>query len=419
MKKCLLIFVLSIIISTSFAQITWMGNEYTTLGGTQYLGDDILFEIQSYPVASGQGAQVYIDWQDDGYGSTQNIDWFALDWIRQSGNNSVWNKYVKMREVGTHNRRYLGWQTGQTDYVTGNIGEFTVSALNNPTVGTLTAYDNSVDLNWTKDAQSHNVMIVRIISSQSFTEPTQGSAYSVTDKIGDGVVVYNGSGTSTTDGGLDINTSYTYKFYSENNSYYSSGEAASPVSTLPVELTSFTALVSGKSINLNWKTATEVNNFGFSIERRTNSEEWINLGFVNGAGNSNSPKEYTYVDETVTSGNYIYRLKQIDNDGQFKYSNEIEIAVNNIAESFKLEQNFPNPFNPTTSIKFGFNEDTEVNLVVFDQIGNQVASLFKGKADAGRIYNAEFNAAGLASGIYFYKLETPRRSEIRKMLLMK
>ncbi|RJP72424.1 MAG: T9SS C-terminal target domain-containing protein [Ignavibacteriales bacterium] len=188
---------------------------------------------------------------------------------------------------------------------------------------------------------------------------------------------------------------------------------------LPVELSSFTATIIGNEINLNWKTATEVNNYGFNVERRTKSEEWNTIGFVNGSGNSNSPKEYSYKDKTAAAGNYTYRLKQIDNDGQFKYSPEVEVAVNNIIDGYILEQNYPNPFNPATSIKFGFNNDTEVNLLVFDQIGNQVATLFSGKAEAGRIYNVEFNAEGLSSGIYFYRLETPLKSEVRKMLLMK
>jgi hypothetical protein len=188
---------------------------------------------------------------------------------------------------------------------------------------------------------------------------------------------------------------------------------------LPVELSSFTASIIGNEINLNWKTATEVNNYGFNVERRTKSEEWSTIGFVNGSGNSNSPKEYSYTDKTAAADKYTYRLKQIDNDGQFKYSPEVEVAVNNVIDGYILEQNFPNPFNPATSIKFGFNNDTEVKLLVFDQIGNRVATLFNGKAEAGRIYNAEFNAAGLASGIYFYRLETPLKSEVRKMLLMK
>ncbi len=296
---------------------------------------------------------------------------------------------------------------------------FTVNALNNPTAGTFTAHINSIDLSWSKDAQLHNVMIIRITDSQSFTEPTQGINYSVGNTIGSGVVVYNGSGTSTTDNGLSENTEYVYKLYSENNSYYSSGVEVTSTSTLPVELSSFTANTIGNEINLNWKTATEVNNYGFNVERRTKSEKWRAIGFVNGSGNSNSPKEYSFTDKTAAADRYIYRLKQIDNDGQFKYSPEVEVAVNNIIDGYILEQNYPNPFNPTTSIKFGFNDDTEVNLLVFDQVGNQVATLFNGKAQAGRIYNVEFNAAGLASGIYFYKLETPNKNEVRKMLLIK
>jgi len=164
MKKNLTVVLLFLLINSLSAQISWMGNEYTTLG-TQYLGDQILFEIQSFPIASNQGAQVYIDWNNDGYGGTLNTDYFTLNFIKNQDNNSWWNSYVTMKFIGTHNRKYLGWQTGQSDYITGNFGTFIVSALNNP--GSQTAVKNGtipssqIDLSWAKDAQNHNVMIVR------------------------------------------------------------------------------------------------------------------------------------------------------------------------------------------------------------------------------------------------------------------
>ncbi len=194
--------------------------------------------------------------------------------------------------------------------------------------------------------------------------------------------------------------------------------------SLPVELTSFTGKVVVNSINLYWNTATEVNNYGFEVERAkavsgNQNVQFAKVGFVEGNGNSNSPKSYSFTDGNVTSGKYIYRLKQVDTDGQFEYSQEIEVSVDNLINGYVLEQNYPNPFNPSTSIKFGFQQDTRAEVKVYNVIGAEVATLFNGIADAGRIYEVTFDASGLASGTYFYKLVTPDKTDVRKMILMK
>ena len=134
-------------------------------------------------------------------------------------------------------------------------------------------------------------------------------------------------------------------------------------SALPVELSYFTAKVlKSAGIKLDWQTKTEVNNYGFEIERSQMSEvksqtEWTKRGFVEGNGNSNSPKDYSFVDNNAQYGNYAYRLKQIDSDGKYEYSKIIEVDAGNIPNGFVLEQNYPNPFNPTTTIKFALAEN--------------------------------------------------------------
>jgi len=179
-------------------------------------------------------------------------------------------------------------------------------------------------------------------------------------------------------------------------------------------------------IKLDWRTETEVSNYGFEIERseiNPNSEkrysQFSKIGFVEGNGNSNSPKEYKYTDNNAQYGGYAYRLKQIDTDGQFEYSNVIEVDAGNIPEGFVLEQNYPNPFNPTTTIKFALAETQNAELKIYDVIGNEVATLFNGIADGANVYEAEFNATSLSSGIYFYRLATEQKVENRKMLLIK
>jgi len=193
---------------------------------------------------------------------------------------------------------------------------------------------------------------------------------------------------------------------------------------LPVELTSFSGKVVNGKVNLNWNTATEINNYGFEVERAkavsgSQNVQFAKVGFVEGNGNSNSPKSYSFSDANVTAGKYIYRLKQIDTDGQFEYSQEVEVSVQNLINGYVLEQNYPNPFNPSTSIKFGFQNDTRAEVKVYNVIGAEVATLFNGMADAGRIYEVTFDASGLASGTYFYKLVTPDKTDVRKMILMK
>jgi hypothetical protein len=187
---------------------------------------------------------------------------------------------------------------------------------------------------------------------------------------------------------------------------------------VPVELTSFTAFVTGKAVTLNWSTATEINNSGFEIQRSTNNKNWNAAAFIEGKGTTTSPADYNYVDNSITSGKYFYRLKQIDFDGSSEYSNTVEVYVG-IPDGFVLEQNYPNPFNPSTKIKFGFDQNTKAELKIFDVLGNEVVKLFNETAEAGRIYEVNFNASALASGVYYYRLSGDNRTEIKKMMLLK
>ncbi|GBD89238.1 hypothetical protein BMS3Abin03_03188 [bacterium BMS3Abin03] len=224
--------------------------------------------------------------------------------------------------------------------------------------------------------------------------------------------------TNRTDGD-DVNTISNWSYFSAN----STGSGQTPFSgedtPLPVELTSFTASTQGSTVTLNWKTATEVNNYGFEILRSTKSDNWTKIGFVEGNGNSNSPKSYSFTDENLArSSKFYYRLKQIDNDGQFEYSNTIEVDLN-IPEKFVLEQNYPNPFNPSTTIRFAFEENTFATLKIYNAIGEEVAELFNGTAEAGRVYSLNFDASKIPSGIYLYKLNSGKNVAVKKMILLK
>lgn len=193
---------------------------------------------------------------------------------------------------------------------------------------------------------------------------------------------------------------------------------------LPVELTSFSGSVNNNSVELKWSTATELNNFGFEIQRSTagnpNSASWEKVGFVKGAVNSKSPKQYSFTDNTISSGKYSYRLKQLDEDGTYKYSNIVEVNYSaNMPNGYLLDQNYPNPFNPSTMIKFGFEKNTHATLTIYDVLGNKVAELFNGQAEAGRTYEVSFNASALSSGIYYYQLQSDNITQVKKMMLLK
>ncbi|MBI1937865.1 MAG: T9SS type A sorting domain-containing protein [Ignavibacteriales bacterium] len=187
-------------------------------------------------------------------------------------------------------------------------------------------------------------------------------------------------------------------------------------STTPVELVFFAASTEDGYVKLEWETATEINNFGFSVQRKTDNEVWEEIGFVHGHGNSNSPKYYLFVDQSPPGGEVFYRIKQIDFDGAFKYYGPVDVAVN-IAR-FTLNQNFPNPFNPVTTISYWLPEKTNVKLVVFDILGREVAELVNGEQASG-VYNIKFDGSNLNSGIYFYRLDAGEFTDVKKLLLVK
>ncbi|MCZ6704160.1 MAG: T9SS type A sorting domain-containing protein [Ignavibacteria bacterium] len=189
-------------------------------------------------------------------------------------------------------------------------------------------------------------------------------------------------------------------------------------SAFPVELIFFAGTISGNNVELRWRTETELNNYGFDIERATENSDWLALGFVEGHGNSNSPKEYSFSDSNIgISDRYYYRLKQIDNDGTFEYSDIITVEVG-VPDNFYLSQNYPNPFNPQTRIDFTIPEKLVVTLRVYNILGELVTELIHEEKDAGS-YSIIFDASNLSSGIYVYRLETSDFIDLRKMTLLK
>jgi len=192
---------------------------------------------------------------------------------------------------------------------------------------------------------------------------------------------------------------------------------------VPVELTSFTAGLSGQAVILNWTTATEINNQGFEIERHTTTSNWEKIGFVPGFGTTSEPKAYSYTDDNIVTGTYIYRLKQVDYDGTSNYSNEVEVEVDFLPSDYALFQNYPNPFNPTTDVRFQVPETGDVTIRIYDMLGQLVRTLYSGVTQRGT-YTVQWNGLNdtglqMSSGSYIYKMIAGDFVQSKKMQLLK
>jgi hypothetical protein len=190
---------------------------------------------------------------------------------------------------------------------------------------------------------------------------------------------------------------------------------------LPVNLESFTSSVNSRDVKLQWITSVEFNNAGFEIERaeiRSGNLEFRKTGFVSGKGTTNTQTSYTFTDTKLNSGKYNYRLKQIDNNGNFAYfelTNAVEVAL---PTKYFMSQNYPNPFNPTTKIDFEIPENTFVKIVMYDILGREVKSIMKENKQAG-FYTAILNTGDLSSGTYFYRMEAGKYIKTLKMSIIK
>ena len=191
-----------------------------------------------------------------------------------------------------------------------------------------------------------------------------------------------------------------------------------PDGELPVELVSFNASVDKNTINLRWITSTELNNSGFEVERRTANSSYKKIAFVQGKGTTTQSNGYTYSDVVNQTGIYIYRLKQVDLDGTFEYSNEIMVNVIALPGQYALAQNYPNPFNPTTSIEYVIPQVGFVNLSVFNLLGERVAELVNEIMESGN-HTIVFDASRLSSGTYIYTLSVNGNVVTKKMTLIK
>jgi hypothetical protein len=189
------------------------------------------------------------------------------------------------------------------------------------------------------------------------------------------------------------------------------------IAVVPVELTSFTASSTNNEVLLNWSTATELNNRGFEIQRSTEGLEFLTVGFVKGHGTTTEQQNYSYADRNLNDGKYFFRLKQVDYDGSYEYSDIVDVELRAF-NSYLLEQNWPNPFNPTTTIGFGVQNKSNVKITVLNAIGEEVAVLLNEEREPG-YHQVEFRAVNLPSGVYFYRIQAGEFVSTKKMILLK
>ncbi|MBK9096680.1 MAG: T9SS type A sorting domain-containing protein [bacterium] len=217
-------------------------------------------------------------------------------------------------------------------------------------------------------------------------------------------------------------------FFIDTNNGWAVGQNGTilytPNGGIPVELISFTATANINEVTLNWSTATETNNSGFEILRfaKNDNGEWNKIGFVPGHGTTTETQHYSFTDNDIKPGKYQYKLKQMDFDGTFEYSQILEVEIP-IVNEFSLSQNYPNPFNPSTKIKYSIPQNVRqltgnVSLKIYDVLGREIATLVNEEKPAGE-YEVEFDGTALPSGIYFYQLKAGVYSETKKMILLK
>src|SRR5690606_29109334 len=279
------------------------------------------------------------------------------------------------------------------------------------------------------------------ISQMSGTSENLTSVF-FTDNYNGYIVGYSGTILKTGDGGntwipqlSSTNNNLRAIYFTNQNTGFIVGDYGTILKTIngggiiPVELSLFTATFKNKSVYLNWVTSSELNSRGFEIERSTNKKDFRLVGFKEGNGTTTEEHSYSFVDDLfgVNSYKLYYRLKQIDFNGSFEYSDIVEVEMT--PTEFSLSQNYPNPFNPTTSIEYRIGSTEYVTLKVYDVLGREAATLVNEVKQPG-VYEVEFNPEssignlpagrqGLASGVYYCQLKGGNFVETKKMILIK
>jgi hypothetical protein len=332
---------------------------------------------------------IYIVWSDQRNGAT-DTDIFMS---RSTNGGTTWTPPIKVNDDNTTRQQFFVWST--IDYSTGHLWFVFYDRRN--TTGAAT------DVYVAKSTDGGDTFENFKVSESSFT-PTSSVFFGDYTNI------------AAWDGKI-------YPFWMRLQGTLSVLiTIIEDSTTIPVELSNFSAKVDDGKVYLNWETATETNNLGFYIERKEkisaqNEGDWTEIGFREGKGNSTEKNYYLFEDRPFSDGAYYYRLRQMDYDGTIKYSNELEVNLFTV-KSFELSQNYPNPFNPSTTISFQLPEQSFISLKVYDAIGTEVETIAEGEYPAG-VHEVIFNADKLSSGLYLYRIISGNIELTKKMLVVK
>ncbi|MFH1198385.1 MAG: YCF48-related protein [bacterium] len=362
--------------------------------------------------------------------------------LKTTNGGSNWNSQSSGTTVRLRNVYFSDENNGTIVGYTGKILRSTNGGVNwtNQTSGTVANLwgVSFASINNGMAVGANGVILKTINGGTNWTTQTSGTSSNLWGvsfvDINNGTVVgFNGTILRTTNGGTNwiAQTSGTSNFllsvsFIDTDIGITVGGVGTILRTndgsLPVELRSFYAVINQGYVELNWNTVTEVNNYGFEVERTSSQNfKWEKICFVQGYGNSNSPKDYSFTDKPNGGCKFKYRLKQIDINGQYEYSTEVEVLLK-VPADFSVKQNFPNPFNPTTKIEFSIPSDNNVEIKIFNLLGMEVATLLNEHKQTGT-HSIEFSTIGgaseLSSGIYFYKVVSGNYSKIKKMILLR
>ncbi len=285
----------------------------------------------------------------------------------------------------------------QEHYDNGQVGHGYNKFISAPT--NLVAIKNvadttNVDLTWDDNSSNELGFIIQ----RAVGDSDAVTVYTNIDTVGADITAYTDTTVSDT-------TTYTYRVYGYNSELVSDFSNKAEITTpVPVELTSFTANISDGKVVLNWQTATEINNSGFSIQRSSDNISFKEIAFIRGHGTTTDQSVYSYIDNSILSGKYYYRLKQVDFNGSFSYTSSIGVNIG-IPKNFSLDQNYPNPFNPSTTIRFALPTNAKVSIKLYNTLGQEVVDILNNEQLNAGVHEKVFNASSFSSGVYFYRLE--------------
>ncbi len=317
-----------------------------------------------------------------------------------------WSANNSSSAGGTAPELRMSW-TPQFDGIS-KIRSSVISLPNNQQVN----YSFNYYFDWY--ANPSGTVTVAITYDGGATSTVLYSQVDATGNVGPGLMAGNFTTPVTGSADIQVEITFTGNSFNNDNIYWDNLCFGYVV---PVELSSFSATSNGADVELKWTTATEINNQGFQVEKMNASGTFEQLGYVAGFGTTTEPKAYSFIDSKLESGNYTYRLKQIDFDGTFTYSEEVNVEVE-LPLEYSLDQNYPNPFNPSTMIKYSIPEDGNVKLSVYNMLGEEVASIVNTTQKAGR-YEVNFDASQLSSGVYVYRIEAANFTSSKKLMLTK